>query len=236
MTNVDIAEINKFGDIAHQWWDTQSMFKPLHQINPVRLQFIDQIASIKNKKVLDVGCGGGILSESMALLGAKVTGIDLGEQALNVAKLHALETSVKMDNLKLDYECIAVEALAEAKPASFDVVTCMEMLEHVPNPASVVSACARLVKPGGHVFFSTINRNLKAYAMAVLGAEYILQLLPKGTHDYEKFIKPSELANWMRQSDLTLIEQKGLSYAPLSQRFSLVDDVSVNYMVHAIKA
>lgn len=231
MTNVDNAEINKFGEIAHQWWDTQSMFKPLHEINPLRLNFINSNAHLNGLTVLDVGCGGGILSESMAKLGAVVTGIDLGEQALNVAKLHALESGVEVN-----YQAIAVEALAEKMPASFDVVTCMEMLEHVPDPASVVKACATLVKPGGHVFFSTINRNLKAYTLAVLGAEYLLQMLPKGTHDYQKFIKPSELASWMRQAGLTLCEQKGISYAPLHKRYAMVDDVSVNYMVRAKKA
>lgn len=231
MSNVDHAELDKFSVLAHKWWDKNSEFKPLHEINPLRLQYIDARSQISGKRVLDVGCGGGILSESMAQVGAIVTGIDLGEKALNVAKLHSLESGVAVD-----YQCIAVEALAAAQPASFDVVTCMEMLEHVPDPASVVRACAQLVKPGGQVFFSTIHRSPKAYLYAVIGAEYILNMLPRGTHDYAKFIKPSELAAWMRDADLTLQDQMGLHYQPITQQYSLNRDVSVNYMVHAQKA
>jgi len=228
--NSDQVELNKFSELAHKWWDKTSEFKPLHDINPLRLNYIDKAASLNGKTVLDVGCGGGILSESMAAKGAKVTGIDLGEKALKVAQLHGLESGVSVD-----YRLIAVEKLAEEQPASFDVVTCLEMLEHVPDPASVVRACAALVKPGGHVFFSTINRNPKAYLLAVVGAEYILNMLPRGTHDYEKFIKPSELASWARVADLSLNHQIGMSYNPITQHYWLGDDVSVNYMMHMIK-
>jgi 2-polyprenyl-6-hydroxyphenyl methylase/3-demethylubiquinone-9 3-methyltransferase len=230
MANVEVAEVNKFAELAHQWWDLQGVFKPLHQLNPLRLNYIDSRASLAGKQVLDVGCGGGILSESMAQRGAQVLGIDLAEKSLQVAQLHALEA-----NVQVDYRCVAVEALAQEKPHAFDVVTCMEMLEHVPDPASVVRACAALVKPGGHVFFSTLNRNAKAYLMAVVGAEYVLNLLPKGTHDYSKFIKPSELAAWMRQSALELQHQTGVTYHPLSKQYALTVDTSVNYMLHAIK-
>lgn len=230
MANVEAAEVNKFAELAHQWWDTQGVFKPLHQLNPLRLNYIDSRAQLSGKQVLDVGCGGGILSESMAQRGAQVTGIDLAEKSLQVAQLHALEA-----NVQLDYRCVTVEALAQEKPQTFDVVTCMEMLEHVPDPASVVRACAALVKPGGHVFFSTLNRNAKAYLMAVVGAEYVLNLLPRGTHDYSKFIKPSELAAWMRQSGLELQHQTGVTYNPLNKQYSLTTDTSVNYMLHAIK-
>ncbi len=225
--NADVLELQKFGELAHKWWDKNSEFKPLHEINPLRLNYIDNLASLSGKRVLDVGCGGGILSESMYFKGADVTGIDLGEQALNVAKLHQLESGAKVN-----YELISVEQLALEQPASFDVVTCMEMLEHVPDPASIVAACARLVKPGGSVFFSTINRNPKAYLFAVLGAEYILNMLPKGTHDYAKFIKPSELSSWARQSGLNVSGMRGMSYQPLTQHYSLSDDVSVNYLLH----
>ncbi len=225
--NADVLELQKFGELAHKWWDKNSEFKPLHEINPLRLNYIDSLASLSGKRVLDVGCGGGILSESMYFKGADVTGIDLGEQALNVAKLHQLESGAKVN-----YELISVEQLALEQPASFDVVTCMEMLEHVPDPASIVAACARLVKPGGSVFFSTINRNPKAYLFAVLGAEYILNMLPKGTHDYAKFIKPSELSSWARQSGLNVAGMRGMSYQPLTQHYSLSDDVSVNYLLH----
>lgn len=231
MSNYDNAELNKFSELAHKWWDKTSEFKPLHDINPLRLQYIDQAISLSGKTVLDVGCGGGILSESMAEKGAIVTGIDLGEKALKVAQLHSLETGIEVD-----YRLIAAEQLAEDLPASFDVVTCLEMLEHVPDPASIVQACAKLVKPGGHVFFSTINRNAKAYAFAVIGAEYLLNMLPKGTHDYAKFIKPSELANWLRNSDLSLQHQIGMQYNPITKRYWLDGDVSVNYMMHTIKA
>jgi 2-polyprenyl-6-hydroxyphenyl methylase / 3-demethylubiquinone-9 3-methyltransferase len=230
MMNVEEAELNKFSELAHKWWDKNSEFKPLHDINPLRLNYINQAVPLKNMIVLDVGCGGGILSEAMAEKGAKVTGIDLGEKALNVAQLHSLESGIHVD-----YRYISVEALAEQSPASFDVVTCLEMLEHVPNPASVVEACAKLVKPGGHVFFSTINRNPKAYLLAVLGAEYVLNMLPRGTHDYTKFIKPSELASWMRAVDLDLINQTGMSYNPITKHYWLGEDVSVNYLVHSVK-
>lgn len=230
MGNFEAAELDKFSAIAHKWWDKNSEFKPLHDINPLRLQYIDQHVSLQDKRVLDVGCGGGILSESMAQKGAIVTGIDLSEKALNVAKLHSLESGIAVN-----YQHIAVEALAAAQPASFDVVTCLEMLEHVPDPASIIHACATLVKPNGHVFFSTIHRNPKAYLHAVIGAEYLLRMLPRGTHDYAKFIKPSELAAWMRDAGLVLRNQIGLQYNPLTQQYRLGSDVSVNYMVHAQK-
>ena len=225
--NADELELQKFGDLAHKWWDKNSEFKPLHAINPLRLNWIDGLIGLKGKRVLDVGCGGGILSESMYFKGAEVTGIDLGEKALNIAKLHQLESGAKVD-----YQYIAVEELATQQPASFDVVTCMEMLEHVPDPAAIITACARLVKPGGSVFFSTINRNPKAYIFAVLGAEYVLNLLPKGTHDYAKFIKPSELASWARIANLDIHSMRGMSYNPITQHYSLGDDVAVNYMIH----
>jgi 2-polyprenyl-6-hydroxyphenyl methylase / 3-demethylubiquinone-9 3-methyltransferase len=228
--NVDAAELNKFSELAHKWWDKTSEFKPLHDINPLRLNYINNATNLKDKTVLDVGCGGGILSESMAEKGAKVTGIDLGEKALRVAQLHSLESGVEVE-----YQMVSVEELAEKSPASFDIVTCLEMLEHVPDPASVVAACAKLVKPGGHVFFSTINRNPKAYLLAVIGAEYILNMLPRGTHDYAKFIKPSELAGWMRVADLSLQHQIGMSYNPITKNYWLGDDISVNYMMHTIK-
>jgi 2-polyprenyl-6-hydroxyphenyl methylase/3-demethylubiquinone-9 3-methyltransferase len=230
MINVDELELNKFSNLAHKWWDKTSEFKPLHDINPLRLNYIDKAVTLKGKTVLDVGCGGGILSESMAERGAKVTGIDLGEKALKVAQLHSLESGVAVD-----YQLISVEKLAEQQPASFDVVTCLEMLEHVPDPASIVAACAKLVMPGGQVFFSTINRNPKAYLLAVIGAEYVLNMLPRSTHDYTKFIKPSELASWMRLADLSLNHQIGMSYNPITQHYWLGDDVSVNYMMHTVK-
>ena len=228
--NADVSELNKFSELAHKWWDKTSEFKPLHDINPLRLNYINSAVSLKGKTVLDVGCGGGILSESMAEKGAKVTGIDLGEKALKVAQLHSLESGIAVD-----YQLISVEELAEKFPASFDVVTCLEMLEHVPDPASVVAACAKLVKPGGRVFFSTINRNPKAYLFAVIGAEYVLNMLPRGTHDYAKFIKPSELAGWMRLAGLQLEHQIGMSYNPITQHYWLGDDVSVNYMMQTTK-
>ena len=229
--NFDQAELNKFSELAHQWWDKTSQFKPLHDINPLRLNYIDKAISLNGKTVLDVGCGGGILSESMAEKGAKVTGIDLGEKALKVAQLHSLESG-----LAVDYKFISAEELAENSPASFDVVTCLEMLEHVPNPTSVVAACAKLVKPGGHVFFSTINRNPKAYLFAVIGAEYVLNMLPRGTHDYAKFIKPSELASFVRGANLSLKQQIGMSYNPITKHYWLDSNVSVNYMMHTVKA
>ena len=226
MLNADPAELQKFGDLAHRWWDPNSEFKPLHDINPLRIDWIDATVQLAGKRVLDVGCGGGLLSEGMAARGAEVTGIDLSEKPLGVARLHLLESSQKVD-----YRLVAVEQLAEEMPASFDAVTCLEMLEHVPNPASVISACARLVKPGGQVFFSTLNRNPKAYLLAVVGAEYILKMLPKGTHDYAKFIKPSELARWSKQSGLEPEEVIGMSYNPLSKRYTLGHDTSVNYLM-----
>jgi 2-polyprenyl-6-hydroxyphenyl methylase/3-demethylubiquinone-9 3-methyltransferase len=229
-SNVDPAELEKFAALAHRWWDKNSEFKPLHEINPLRLDYIDGQVALQGKRVLDVGCGGGILSESMSQKGAEVTGIDLGEKALKVAKLHGLESGVQVE-----YRLISVESLAQEKPAYFDVVTCMEMLEHVPDPFAIVQACAALVKPGGSVFFSTINRNPKAYLFAIVGAEYVLKLLPRGTHAYEKFIKPSELSSWCRSADLSNLGLIGLSYHPLTQHYGLSDDVSVNYMLHTVK-
>ncbi|MCG7984407.1 MAG: bifunctional 2-polyprenyl-6-hydroxyphenol methylase/3-demethylubiquinol 3-O-methyltransferase UbiG [Candidatus Thiodiazotropha lotti] len=228
--NVDHSEISKFEELASRWWDPHSEFKPLHEINPLRLGYIKELTSLEGKEVLDVGCGGGILSESLAACGAKVTGIDMGEAPLQVARLHLLESG-----LEVNYERIPVERLAEERPASFDLITCMEMLEHVPDPASVVSACAKLVRPGGQLFFSTINRNPKSYLFAIVGAEYLLQLLPKGTHDYAKFIRPSELNAWIRDAGLDSLDIKGLSYNPLTQHYRLGDDVDVNYMVATIK-
>lgn len=226
MSNVDQAEIHKFSELAHRWWDPNSEFKPLHEINPLRLTWIDGIAALRGKKVLDVGCGGGILSEAMAAAGAEVSGIDLSEKALKVAKLHLLESG-----LKVDYQLISAEAFAAQKPGEFDVVTCMEMLEHVPDPASIVAACARLVKPGGHVFFSTLNRNPKSYLYAVIGAEYILNLLPRGTHDYAKFITPAELARMTRTVRLETDELTGMTYNPLTKIYKLEPDTSVNYLI-----
>ena len=229
--NVDPAELEKFASLAHRWWDKNSEFKPLHAINPLRLNFIDGIVGLQGKRVLDVGCGGGILSESMAEKGAEITGIDLGEKALKVAQLHQLESGTQVD-----YRLISAEDLATQQPASFDVVTCMEMLEHVPDPEAVVRACAQLVKPGGSVFFSTINRNPKAYLFAVIGAEYLLKMLPKGTHEYEKFIKPSELSSWARHAGLNVNQLKGMGYNPLTQHYSLNNDVTVNYLIHTVKS
>ncbi len=226
MSNVDAAEIEKFSQLAHRWWDANSEFKPLHEINPLRLEYINRIAPLSGKVVLDVGCGGGILSESMAGLGAQVTGIDLGEKPLQVAKLHLLESGKQVE-----YRKIAVEDLAAEQPAQYDVVTCMEMLEHVPDPASVVRACAALVKPGGQVFFSTLNRNPKSYLLAVIGAEYLLNMLPRGTHDYAKFIKPSELAQFCRNAGLSVADISGISYNPLSKVYALGKDTDVNYMM-----
>ena len=230
MLNADPAELEKFGDLAHRWWDPNSEFKPLHEINPLRIDWIDRNVGLAGKRLLDVGCGGGLLSEGMAVRGANVTGIDLSEKPLAVAKLHLLESGQKVD-----YRKIAVEQLAEEMPGAFDAVTCMEMLEHVPNPASVVTACARLVKPGGQVFFSTLNRNPKSYLFAVIGAEYVLKMLPKGTHDYAKFIKPSELARWAKQAELEPDELIGMSYNPFNQQYSLGTDTSVNYLLRTIR-
>lgn len=230
MLNADQKELEKFSQLAHRWWDPLSEFKPLHAINPLRLDWIDQHTGLTGKRVLDIGCGGGILSESMAQRGAAVCGIDLSEKALGVARLHLLETGNQVE-----YRNVSAEELAEESPGHFDVVTCMEMLEHVPNPASIVAACSNLVKPGGHVFFSTINRNPKAYVFAVLGAEYILNMLPRGTHDYAKFIKPSELTRWSKSVELEPSELIGLSYNPITQIYSLGRDTSVNYLLHTKK-
>ena len=226
MLNADPAELEKFGDLAHRWWDPNSEFKPLHDINPLRLDWIDSHVGLAGKRILDVGCGGGLLSEGMALHGAVVTGIDLSEKPLAVAKLHLLESGQKVD-----YRKISVEALADEMPNAFDAVTCLEMLEHVPNPSSVIASCARLVKPGGQVFFSTLNRNAKSYLFAVIGAEYVLQMLPKGTHDYAKFIKPSELARWSKMAQLEPAELIGMSYNPITKQYSLGKDTSVNYLM-----
>src|SRR6187402_3664267 len=231
MANVDTAEIAKFEALASRWWDKNSEFKPLHDINPLRANYIDERSPVAEKKVIDVGCGGGILAESLAQRGAIVTGIDMGEAPLSVARLHALEVGVQ-----LNYERITAEEKAQQSAGEFDIVTCMEMLEHVPDPASVVKACADLVKPGGDVYFSTINRNPKAYVFAILGAEYLLKLLPKGTHEYSKFIRPSELAQWLREAGLELQNISGMTYNPLTKTYKLdAYDVSVNYLLHAKK-
>jgi 2-polyprenyl-6-hydroxyphenyl methylase/3-demethylubiquinone-9 3-methyltransferase len=225
--NFDPREIAKFEELASRWWDPDSEFKPLHEINPLRLEYINRRAGLKDQIVVDIGCGGGILSESMALKGAKVLGIDMGKAPLSVAQLHKLESGAE-----LEYQQITAEELADKEAGTYDVVTCMEMLEHVPDPSSVIAACSKLVKPGGHVFFSTINRNPKSYLFAIVGAEYVLQMLPKGTHDYSKFIKPSELENWARAADLHLRELTGMSYNLLSKKYSLGHDVDVNYLMH----
>jgi len=224
--NADPAELAKFSDLAHRWWDPESEFRPLHQINPLRLEWIQSLAPMDGKVVLDVGCGGGILSDSMARKGAQVTGIDLSTKALRVAQLHALEANTP----NVSYREISAEAMALERPASFDVVTCMEMLEHVPDPASVVKACSELVKPGGWVFFSTINRNPKAFLFAIVGAEYVLRMLPRGTHEYAKLIRPSELAGHCRGAGLNLEQTRGLEHNPLTRRYWLSQDTSVNYM------
>lgn len=230
--NFDPAELAKFSDLAHRWWDVESEFRPLHQINPLRLGWIENMVSLKGKRVLDVGCGGGILADAMARKGADVLGIDLAGKALKVAQLHALEAQT--ENVR--YQEISAEALAAEQPDAFDVVTCMEMLEHVPDPASIVKACARLVKPGGHVFFSTINRNAKAFLFAIVGAEYVLNLLPRGTHEYAKLVKPSELAEYCRVARLDLQETKGMQYNPITRHYWLDADTSVNYMFATTKA
>ncbi len=229
--NFDPAEIAKFEELAFRWWDKDSEFKPLHDINPLRLNFIHERVNLSGKKVLDVGCGGGILSESMAVKGASVKGIDLGKAPLSVAQLHAKESQ-----LEISYEMISAEDIAQREPAAYDIVTCLEMLEHVPSPESIIASCAKLVKPGGHVFFSTLNRNPKSYLFAVIGAEYILNLLPKGTHEYQKFIRPSELDRWCRKSGLTAKELVGMSYNPLTKHYWLGRDVSVNYLLHTQKS
>ena len=226
-TNADPAELAKFSDLAHRWWDPESEFRPLHQINPLRLEWINGIAPLHGKKVLDVGCGGGILTDAMARSGAHALGIDLATKSLKVAQLHALEAQTP----NVQYREVAVEALAAEQPASFDVVTCMEMLEHVPDPSSIVRACAQLVKPGGHVFFSTLNRNAKSFLFAIVGAEYVLNLLPRGTHEYAKFIRPSELARDCREAGLEWQHTRGMEYNPLTRRYWLSADTSVNYMV-----
>jgi len=225
--NADPAELAKFSDLAHRWWDTESEFRPLHQINPLRLGWIEGLVPLKGKRVLDIGCGGGILADAMARQGAQVLGIDLATKALKVAQLHALEAHTQ----GVEYREISAEALAAEQPGSFDVVTCMEMLEHVPDPSSVVRACATLAKPGGQVFFSTINRNTKAFLFAIVGAEYMLNLLPRGTHEYAKFIKPSELAAYCRSAGLNLQQTKGMEYNPLTRHYWLSADTSVNYML-----
>jgi 2-polyprenyl-6-hydroxyphenyl methylase/3-demethylubiquinone-9 3-methyltransferase len=226
--NIDHNEIAKFEALATRWWDPESEFRTLHQINPLRLEFINERAPLEGKKVLDMGCGGGILSESMATRGARVTGIDMGEKPLAVAKLH-----LKESGLEVDYRQTTAEALAIEEPESFDIITCMEMVEHVPNPASVINACSRLVRPGGELFFSTINRTPKAWLFAIIGAEYLLNILPKGTHSYEKFIRPSELERWARESGLVTKEITGMHYNPFTDRYWLAPGVEVNYLLHS---
>jgi len=230
MINADQNELEKFSQLAHRWWDPNSDFKPLHDINPLRLEWIDGHCQLAGKSVLDVGCGGGLLSEGMCEKGATVTGIDLSDKALSVARLHLLESG-----RQVDYRQISAEELAAEQGGSFDVVTCMEMLEHVPDPASTVAACAALVKPGGHVFFSTINRNPKAYLLAVIGAEYVLRMLPKGTHDYARFIKPSELSRWLRNVGVDPDELRGMTYNPFTKHYVLGRDTDVNYLLHSVK-
>jgi 2-polyprenyl-6-hydroxyphenyl methylase/3-demethylubiquinone-9 3-methyltransferase len=228
--NVDPAEIAKFSELASRWWDPDSEFRPLHEINPLRLAYIEQQGRVAGQKVIDVGCGGGILAEAMAIKGAEVTGIDLGEKALAIARLHALDSEQK-----IDYQLISAEAMAKTHAAEYDVVTCLEMLEHVPDPSSIIAACANLVKPGGRVYFSTLNRNPKAYAMAVVGAEYVLRLLPRGTHQYEKFIKPSELNAWAEQAGLQLHNLIGLHYNPLFKSYKLAPGIDVNYLAYCTR-
>ena len=230
MHNADPLELDKFSQLAHRWWDPLGEFRPLHEMNPARQAWIDRHAGLSGKKILDVGCGGGILAEGMASAGADVTGIDLSEKALGVAKLHLLESG-----RKVNYRLIAAEELAAEMAGAFDIVTCMEMLEHVPDPGSIVAACAALVKPGGHVFFSTLNRNPKSYALAVVGAEYVLGLLPKGTHDYERFIKPSELSRWAKSVGLEPDELIGMAYNPFTRKCSLRANTDVNYLMHTVK-
>ncbi|MBU1665777.1 MAG: bifunctional 2-polyprenyl-6-hydroxyphenol methylase/3-demethylubiquinol 3-O-methyltransferase UbiG [Gammaproteobacteria bacterium] len=231
MANADQAELDKFSQLAHRWWDTNSEFKPLHDINPLRLEWIDQHSNIQGKRVLDIGCGGGILAESMAAKGALVTGIDLSEKALKVAKLHQLESGVQ-----LDYRLIAAEDMAAEQPEAFDVITCMEMLEHVPDPASILAACAAAVKPGGWVFLSTLNRNTKSYLFAILGAEYVLNMLPRGTHEWAKFIRPHELARHARQAGLETVQIMGMTYNPFTKVYRLEQDTDVNYLMACRKS
>ncbi len=230
LENVDPAEIAKFEELAHRWWDRESEFKPLHDINPLRVNYIDERASLAGKSVVDVGCGGGILSEAMAHRGARVTGIDMGEAPLSVAQLHKLESGVDVD-----YRQTTAEALAAEMPGSFDRITCLEMLEHVPEPGSVIQACADLCKPGGDLFFSTINRNPKSFLFAVVGAEYLLRLLPRGTHEYAKFIRPSELAGYIRDAGLLIQDVSGMTYNPITKHYAMGSDTDVNYIVHAKK-
>ena len=227
MTNADPQELAKFSDLAHRWWDKESEFRPLHQINPLRLDWIESHVRVAGKRVLDIGCGGGILSDAMARRGADVLGIDLAGKALKVAQLHALEASTS----NVEYREVSAEALAAEAPQQFDVVTCMEMLEHVPDPSSIVAACSALVKPGGWVFFSTLNRNAKAFLFAIVGAEHVLKLLPKGTHEYAKFIRPSELFQWCRHSNLRPSDTRGMEYNPITRRYWMSADTSVNYLV-----
>jgi 2-polyprenyl-6-hydroxyphenyl methylase/3-demethylubiquinone-9 3-methyltransferase len=226
--NVDPKELAKFSELAHRWWDPAGEFRPLHQINPLRLAWIEGRVRLPGKRVLDVGCGGGVLAEAMARAGARVTGIDLAEKPLRVAEIHRLESG-----LAVEYELVSPEALAEREPGRYDVVTCMEVLEHVPDPASTVRACAQLARPGGDVFFATLNRNPKSYLLAIIGAEYVLGLLPRGTHDYAKFIKPSELARWSRDAGLDVAHLVGMTYNPFTQVYALGRDTDVNYIVHA---
>lgn len=226
MINADPQELAKFSELAHRWWDPDSEFRPLHQINPLRLDWIDGIVRLQGKRVVDVGCGGGILADSMSRRGATVLGIDLASKPLKVAQLHAMEAGTP----SVEYREVAAEALAQEQPGQYDVVTCMEMLEHVPDPSSIVRACATLVKPGGWVFFSTINRNAKSFLFAIVGAEYLLKMLPKGTHEYARFIRPSELALWCREADLSLEATRGMEFNPLTQRYWLSGDTSVNYL------
>ena len=230
--NADPAELAKFSDLAHRWWDLDGEFRPLHQINPLRLEWINSLCPLKGQRVLDVGCGGGILADAMARAGAQVTGIDLAAKPLRVAQLHALEAQTP----NVEYREVSAEALAEQQPSGFDTVTCMEMLEHVPDPASVVRACAALVKPGGWVFFSTLNRNPKSFLLAIVGAEYVLNLLPRGTHEYAKMIRPSELASYCRSVDLDLQHTRGMAYNPLTRRYWMNADTSVNYLFAAKKS
>jgi 2-polyprenyl-6-hydroxyphenyl methylase/3-demethylubiquinone-9 3-methyltransferase len=231
MTNADPQELAKFSELAHRWWDADGEFRPLHQINPLRLDWIARQCPLRGARVVDVGCGGGILADAMARRGADVLGIDLAEKPLKVAQLHALEA----EPVALEYRCVAAEDLARERPGQFDAVTCMEMLEHVPDPASVVRACATLARPGGMVFFSTIHRNPKAFVYAILGAEYLLSLLPRGTHEYARFIRPSELARWCREAGLEPADSRGLGYNPLTQRYALSADTSVNYLLSCRK-
>jgi len=226
--NVNQQEIDKFADMAPRWWDVNGECKPLHEINPYRLQFINQCTSLKGKRVLDVGCGGGILSEALAAAGAEVTAIDAGQSTIGVAKLHLLESGHN-----IDYQCRTVESLADERPGYYDVITCMEMLEHVPDPSAIIKACAKLAKSDGDLFFSTLNRNPKSFMLAIVGAEYLLNMLPKGTHEYSEFIRPSELNRWLRDANLITQKMSGIEYNPIFKRYSLSDDVSVNYLMHA---